>query len=353
MHLRWILGVSICWISLSLQFAAGQSADYATITGTVVNDSTSFPLHNVNVFLSNTTLGSATDENGRFRITYVPPGKYRLAASMIGYELQVYDIEIASGDHLTYTFRLEPSPIQGEEIEVVAEYPAERKANLRRFRTIFLGTGPNARQCQLVNPEVLRFEVDKERGSFEVSSVRPLIVENRALGYRLTLYIERFEWRDDETGGYYATVRYEELTPENQAQMDRWEKRRRRAYEGSRRHFLRALTSGNYWKEGFDLFHVRSPRIQSRATRAQRVVRANQTLLSETDISYIKELSFSGHLQVVYRPFNQISWMDLTLPSVMIDTLGNIYQPRNLIVSGYWKKHRVADELPANYTPGD
>jgi len=336
-----------------MKSAAGQSADYATITGRVVDDSTSFPLHNVNVFLSSTTLGSATDEHGRFRITYVPPGKYRLAASMIGYELGVYDIEVASGAHPTYKFRLEPSPIRGEEIEVVAEYPAERKANLRRFRRIFLGAGPNARQCELVNPEVLRFEVDKQRGAFKASSVRALIVENRALGYRLTLYIERFEWRDDETGGYYATVRYEELTPENEARMNRWEKTRRRAYEGSRRHFLRALTSGDYWKEGFDLFHVRAPRIQSRASRAQRVVRANQTLLSETDISYIKVLAFSGHLQVVYRPYNQISWMDLTMPSIMIDTLGNIYQPRSLIVSGHWKNNRVANELPANYTPGD
>ena len=50
-----------------------QQIPRATITGTVVDDSTGASLHLANVFLSNTMLGAATDKDGYFAIENIPP----------------------------------------------------------------------------------------------------------------------------------------------------------------------------------------------------------------------------------------------------------------------------------------
>ena len=53
-----------------------QSIPRAQITGSVIDGSTGEPLHFANVFLSSTTLGDATDEEGHFEIENVPFGHY-------------------------------------------------------------------------------------------------------------------------------------------------------------------------------------------------------------------------------------------------------------------------------------
>ena len=66
----------------------------STISGFVRNDATGEPLSYANVFLVETSLGSATNVDGYFVITNVPAGNYQLLASMIGCKIHKEDVGV-------------------------------------------------------------------------------------------------------------------------------------------------------------------------------------------------------------------------------------------------------------------
>ena len=64
--------------------------------------------------------------------------------------------------------------------------------------------------------------------------------------------LKKFE---QENNKFYYTGNcwFSELTPENNYQKKRWEKKRNRAYKGSFAHFLAALANDRLRREGFDI----------------------------------------------------------------------------------------------------
>ena len=56
------------------------------ISGIVKDKSDSSSLPGANVYLKNTSFGAASDEQGRFTLINIPPGKYILKVDMIGYK---------------------------------------------------------------------------------------------------------------------------------------------------------------------------------------------------------------------------------------------------------------------------
>lgn len=96
MRLRMLAGVLFLLCSGSLTF--GQEAE---ISG-VVHDSTSGqPLPGVNIVLTGTTFGAASDIDGKYLIPDIPPGEYTVQASYIGYEKMLFTgIRISKGQHM-------------------------------------------------------------------------------------------------------------------------------------------------------------------------------------------------------------------------------------------------------------
>ena len=92
------------------------------ITGTVWDADSGEPLAAANVVIENTSLGAAADLKGRFIIINVPIGRYRLKASMMGYETQVKTNVMVSADRITQVdFELGPAVVQGQEVVIVAD----------------------------------------------------------------------------------------------------------------------------------------------------------------------------------------------------------------------------------------
>ena len=56
------------------------------ISGLIKDKSDSSPLPGANVYIENSSFGTASDENGRFTLINIPPGKYNLKIDMIGYK---------------------------------------------------------------------------------------------------------------------------------------------------------------------------------------------------------------------------------------------------------------------------
>jgi hypothetical protein len=94
------------------------------ISGVVTDAQTGEPLPGVNVVIEGTTLGSTTDLEGRYFIINVPPGRYDLAATYIGYtKVNKRGILVQSNMTSQVNFEMSQTVIEGEEVTVVAERP--------------------------------------------------------------------------------------------------------------------------------------------------------------------------------------------------------------------------------------
>ena len=97
------------------------SQGLSSISGFVRDDTSGEPISYANVFLSNSTLGAATNQDGYFVISNIPVGKYELNATMIGYGIFKQNIELSEGQPIRLDIRLNEEIIQTTEVLVTAE----------------------------------------------------------------------------------------------------------------------------------------------------------------------------------------------------------------------------------------
>lgn len=89
------------------------------VTGTVYDAETNKPLPGASVYLKETTLGDATDADGKFLINDVEGGNYILVARFIGYKTNEKEITVMSDEKTIVNFKLEP--IVGELAPIVVD----------------------------------------------------------------------------------------------------------------------------------------------------------------------------------------------------------------------------------------
>ena len=111
-----------CLIFLQFIFAGTTGK----ISGTVVDENNQ-PLIGCNIVVKGTSLGAATNIKGEYFILNIPPGKYDLTASMIGYGTVTVEGTLVMVDLTAKTnFFLKPETIEGDVITVTAEKPTVR-----------------------------------------------------------------------------------------------------------------------------------------------------------------------------------------------------------------------------------
>lgn len=115
----WVL----CWAwGLGAQMVWAQNV--GRIAGVVTDAATGDPLPGVNVTVVGTPLGAATDIEGQYYILNVPPGRYAVRASMIGYQPVVVEDVVVHADRTTQVnFSLSEAAFEIGEIVVQAVRP--------------------------------------------------------------------------------------------------------------------------------------------------------------------------------------------------------------------------------------
>ena len=93
----------------------------SSINGFVRNDLNGEPISYANVFISNTSLGAATDRDGYFVISDIPSGTYEVNVSMIGYAVHKETIDLTNTSSMRIEVRMKEQVIKGSEILVTAE----------------------------------------------------------------------------------------------------------------------------------------------------------------------------------------------------------------------------------------
>ena len=100
----------------------------ADITGRIIDSTTTSILPGANVYIVGTSFGAASDQNGEYRISKVPPGSYTLRATYIGYESKDVPISIKGDENINLDIQLNISFISGEVITVTAQREGQAAA---------------------------------------------------------------------------------------------------------------------------------------------------------------------------------------------------------------------------------
>ena len=104
----------------------GLSAQYGSIKGNVYDKATSKPVMFTNVYLEGKAIGATTDENGFYLISKIPPGKYILTSSTVGYDTIRIPVEVKANVIITKKIYLKQAVYHLETTTISAERQAAR-----------------------------------------------------------------------------------------------------------------------------------------------------------------------------------------------------------------------------------
>lgn len=327
---------------------------YAQITVKgVVLDVSGKPITGVSVFLNNTSYTTFTDSTGMFSLDGMD-GDHQLIVYKEGYDLRFLEVKRSVKLKITLKSSSEHDVQTGS-----ASFSAlEREELLNTFKRDFLGRSKNAENCEILNPEVIKFQLNT-RKALKATAIKPLLIRNARLGYDLTYHLKSYQ-RDSRVSSYVGYVSYQD-TPGLELKPKHFEAREK-AYKGSMAHFLKSVLAGKHNREGY--------RLQT-ATQV-----GDEWLYKEVPISnlavYNDEGVFlfgAGKFRIIYlaerREYNFIRWlkangikeigrgqyteMEFASQKIKILPTGTIDPPLGLIFRGYMGWEKMGDALPVNY----
>ncbi|MGY4537790.1 hypothetical protein ACVW0P_002209 [Mucilaginibacter sp. UYNi724] len=387
------------YLILLLFFAPIALSAQVTISGKVTSLVNKKGVADATVFLSNTRAGTKTDNDGSFSLYGVKDGKYDMVVSCIGYEKYYKQITVKYNDIKLSDIELIPRVNQLHEVNIrpakKIKRDYKRENQVRTFTDEFLGRTANASQCKILNSEVLIFEDDEKTFKFTATTNDFLIIENKALGYRIKYLVKSF--LIDRLNGIisYTGSSVFEALPGNEIEQAVWQKNRTAAYKGSTMHFLRSCiadaTSGNnFYAFGLNrrptggrlsdsvinakIRELTTTGAASQGTNSlayykkelskpqyeqwadeKPLVTAEYTKL--TDEKGIYALEYGKILMVNYKhrqngSNSRTSYIAFIEPDIYFDSNGVIFTPKSAMISGYWATLRVGDLLPVDYEPG-
>ncbi|WP_087148670.1 TonB-dependent receptor [Rhodohalobacter halophilus] len=154
MNLKHVCKVKKLLILLGIFVLLFNSADGSTINGKIIGqvvDENNNPVAGINLRLDDTTIGSASGQDGTYEINSVPKGRYTFVASGVGFDTEEKEITIDEGEILLINVTLSASneelqditvtsskmnKFNREETSYVAKVPVENIRNPQVYNTI-------------------------------------------------------------------------------------------------------------------------------------------------------------------------------------------------------------------------
>jgi TonB-dependent receptor len=99
-----------------------------SVEGIVKDAQTGSALPGANILLEGTSLGAASESNGKYSLQNIPPGSYTIRATYIGYESQTYSLDVKEGVTIEQDFELKPVGVKGKEVIVTAQASGQNAA---------------------------------------------------------------------------------------------------------------------------------------------------------------------------------------------------------------------------------
>jgi CarboxypepD_reg-like domain len=340
-----------------------------TIKGHIIDAQTNEALPYANIFVNNTTIGTATDIHGDFQIKDVPNGISELVISYVGYKLTQFKVEVINKDVDLGTVPIEQLKQELSNVEVKGTRDRVWEKQLKRFEKIFLGEDEAAASCKILNPWVIDF-TEGEGRTLMARAGAPIQINNMALGYKVNFYLRDFISNDK---GYVISgnVRFEEMITTNAAEALAWVQNRKNSYIRSDRHLFKAILENRIREEGLYLYQdipgasnttVRSPYFYTDLNKKIMPCDTTGIVTSEPSRDAFK-ISLSGRIEMHnqndyarVRTFRDIpysvSWIEFKNGFVLVNKEGIALNPGDVIISGDMNADRVARMLPLDYQSG-
>jgi len=226
------------------------------IRGTVLDQKTNEAIFSATVYFNGTTVGTLTDEKGNFALDVTINSPMPVTVSMLGYNSTILNYATYStGNPLI--IHLTPKVYELNEFVIKAEQLVRvRKHNLFLFKSEFLGTSSNAQNCIILNESDITFNYGSDRDTLKAFALKPLQIINRKLGYKITYYLDKFEYnRRTKSFVYKGNLIFTEDFATNNPEKPDFERRRKNTFHGSRMHFFRALWLNDLKSTGFVVYN--------------------------------------------------------------------------------------------------
>ena len=338
-------------------FLCGNLIAQTTIMG-VVTDFNKAPLPYSSVYLSKTTIGVLTNDKGAYLLKVPQDGTFEMITSCIGFKFNSQIITTA-GIQQTIDIQLPTDTILLKEVKTQA-IDINRQKNFKIFVECFIGSSLNANSCKILNPEDLYVYRDYRDSLLKAKSLKPLRIENKALGYTLLFDLTEFSY-DVSTGHLrYSGNHFFEPMVGNKGKIKWWERNRMDTYDGSKIHFLRTLISDSLQVGLGGRFKIRDMEPDTSS------ITKSWNLLNLLNVSDLKKkvcknystLYYNKHILISYYPAfygkaNTTTFRSTITFSDSLKVYNNGYyeNPYNVTWGGSMACERIADLLPIDYMP--
>lgn len=308
------------------------TASGQVIKGTVFDDNTDEVISYATVYFNGTFVGTSSDQNGNFQLIISKKNKSMpITVSCIGYHsVTLKDYSEAEPINIylqPQLYELSDASIVGKSLE------RKRKRYLSLLRKELIGATANAQGCKILNEEDITFNYHSDDDTVKAYALAPILIENKALGYKITYYLDKFEYYKNDLATYFSgNLIFTEDLAENEDQAQIYKRRREYTYLGSRMHFFRVLWSGQLKKSGFTIRNTSYKSLKLDAIVLQ-------------DESHNKYLSYETSLSIEYKDHR--SYINFIMQPVYFDESG-FFNP-GIKWEGDMALQRIADWLPYEY----
>ena len=224
-------------------------------------------------------------------------------------------------------------------VKVTAGRDTDWERTMKIFERELIGSGYSKKEVHIVNREVVEFANNSNlKKNFTAKAKQALTIENRHLGYNYIGFLTNFEKTNTQTK-YTLSGYFEPIQPKDFKEMVQWIRRRRSAYEGSLRHFLKSFIDNRMEEEGF---------FASINVGGKNVPFYPQQYLRTTPDSLVLIIDFPGLINCYYRS-PRLSAILKPQSTIYCNKEGLLFNPLSLETNGKMSEMRMADELPTDY----
>jgi hypothetical protein len=343
---------------------------YFYATGKVINTETKLPMQGASVFAENTTLGTVTDQDGKF-VLALPNGGYDLIVSYAGFNTKNERISgSASQAPAELNFELSPKDKLMSDVAIVSN--GEVKNGWEKYGKFFLeefiGKTKNSEKCSIKNPEVIKFYFSKRKNRLKVMATESIIIENSAIGYTIKYDMDSFIHEYNTTVTLYSGFPlFEEKKDTSAAQLQIWKNAREETYYGSILHFMRSLLKKQLDAEGFEIQLLSEENGKEIAIKVKDYYAALNFSAGDSanpasfypnqwkfGILYKDEVPSQKYLAENSDAPKDFQFSSITFQNkekLFIENNGFYYDQNDITFNEYWAWTKMADALPYDYVP--
>lgn len=327
------------------------------LTGTV-RDLLNTPVPYASVYLSKTTFGVQTNENGEYSLKGPTNGTYELVASCVGYN-SISKMVTLDGTNKRLDFQIS-ARVQVVKEVTIKEKDKNRSQNYYLFKLCFIGKSRNSPFCTIQNPKDIIVYKESEGNNLIAYSVKPLIITNSSFGYKIIYDLKDFRYNLVTADfRYFGNYYFQDITNKKR-KNSRANRNRLLAFYGSRLHFMRALFADSLRQENFDICNVeldscRNGIITNSLKEADLRLSINKDSMILYHFNPVLIRYTTNHPELIVLP-NYFRSVTLISELIFEDSLkvyknGDYTDGYNLNWFGNMANDRIAEMLPYDFVP--